>query len=136
MIYLLHYSSPQDLTHPSFDGKMIGFPVSIVNEEFLNSPEEKENTFTHRISVRIDGSTIAAWKLTAEDIVSVGFYYARKFINDALNDNLKFDSYTVSGPLVSIHSVPPARPLDWKKTPKPNNYSERIETKKRIGFGQ
>jgi hypothetical protein len=135
MIYLVRYSAPQDVTNPSYDGRMIGFPLSFVPDEFVGAPEEEAQTHEHRVVVRIDGSTIAVWRLADENLEHVAFYYARKFVKESLEKNTKFDSYTVDGPLVSVHVTPGSCPFDPKRVPAPAGFTEKIEIQKRMGFG-
>ncbi len=135
MLYLVRYSAPQDVTNPSYDGRMIGFPLSFLPEEFVDAPEEKVKTVEHRVVVSIDGSTVEVWKLAGDDLVRVAFYYARKFLRESLEKNMKFDSYTVKAPLVSIHLTPGPCPIDPKRIPPPEGFTETIEIQKRMGFG-
>jgi hypothetical protein len=133
-IFRICYFAPQDVTNRDYDGKMIAFPLSVVPEEFVNTPEENAMTVKIRPVVRIDGSTVAAWQLAGNDLVRVAFHDVRKFIKEALEKETRFDSYTVDGPLISIHNTPRPTLVDPNRIPFPENFTETLEIQRGIGF--
>ena len=135
MIYHVHYSSPRDVTNPGYDGKMLAFPLSYVSGEFAGAPEEKKETKEIRIDVPIDGTTLAVWKLSEEELVRVLFEFARRFLKDALAKNTSFAAHVVQAPLVSVHKTPGSCPFDPVRVPSPDGFSEQVEIRKHMGFG-
>ena len=135
MIFQVSYAIPKDVTNPGYDGKMLGFPLSFASDEFVGAAEEKTETKELRIDVPIDGTTVAVWKLSEEELLRVLFEFARRFLKDALAKNSSFAGYVVQAPLVSVHKTPGPCPFDPARIPSPNGFSEKIEIRKRMGFG-
>lgn len=135
MLYHVHYSTPQDVTNPGYDGRMIGFPLSFVPVEFVGLPEESTKTTEHRVVVSIDGSTVAVWRLSGEALVRVTFEYARRFLKSALEKSQPICTYTVHAPIISIHKEHGPCPFDPARIPAPEGFTEQIEIHKRMGFG-
>jgi hypothetical protein len=79
------FDTPEDITNPGFDGKVVRFPAKLIDQNDIGTPRQSSTTKSVRISVEVSGSRIETWGLEQPDLMKVMFELAKEALFTALN---------------------------------------------------
>jgi hypothetical protein len=128
----LTFGAPQDVTPPGKDGSAIRFPYTAVDTNLVGSPEEKQNTTSHRLTVTISRWASTNWGADDKDIVKVMFEVGRRQLVKALEDGNPLPK-EFTPPMISY--VPKSTlPYDPDRLEWPEGQTCVVEVRSPIGF--
>ncbi len=128
------FGEPKDVRNPGEDGMRIRFPFSVVPEEKIGKPDERNHTSEHRITVRVADTTCAPWLQARANVSLVIFEAGRRQIEKVLKSGECQQSLE--------HSLTPpdyrgaAVPFDTSRIPNPLGFQMVVEVSPAIGFNQ
>ena len=126
------FGRPEDITNPSFDGKVFRFPATLIDRDDIGTPRQPSKTKSVRIRAEISDSRIKTWGLVDTDLVKVMFEIAKEHLTATLssgswkNSDLEVtvNNYTHKGPC----------PFDPTLIQEPAGAVVEIDVKRPIGF--
>ncbi|MGH8588337.1 MAG: hypothetical protein ACREXX_03040 [Gammaproteobacteria bacterium] len=131
-VLIVRFEKPSDITAPGFDGRVIGFPLTLIDAAYVGQPRQSSQTQSGRVVVEASGTLLAVWAVSDSDVEKVLFQIAKEHLvstlesGASLGQDLKVDvnTYTYPGPC----------PFDTALIEDPHGAVVQIEFNRPIGF--
>ena len=81
------FTKPEDITNPGFDGKVLRFPLALIDRGDIGTPRQPSKTRSVRIRVEISDSRLKTWGLGETDLRKVLFEIAKEQLTAALSSS-------------------------------------------------
>lgn len=131
-IIVATFAGPEDVTAPSYDGKIFRFPVTLIDRDDVGTPRQHSKTKSARVRVEFSDSRIQTWGLTDREALKVAFEIAKEELTNALTSGKWSDGELRVVVTTDSHSGP--CPFDPALSQEPAGAIVETEIKRRIGF--
>ncbi len=130
LIVIFH--EPKDVANPGMDEWKLCFPYTVVPVDKVGTPDERNHTAEHRITVRVADTICAPWREKGADMELILFEAGRQRVENIWKSGERPQS-------LELDLTPPdytgaSVPFDTSRIPSPAGYRMVIEVQSTIGF--
>jgi hypothetical protein len=126
------FGEPEDITNPGFDGRVLRFPVTVIDRDDIGTPRQPSKTKSFRIRAEVSDGRVRRWSLRENDLIKVIFEIVKEHLSASLTSGawkgddleLKLNTCTHKG----------SCPFDPTLIQEPAGAVVEIEIKRPIGF--
>jgi len=131
-VMIATFGKPEDITNPSFDGKIFRFPLTLIDRNDVGTPRQPSKTKSLRLRVEVSDSRIKTWGLGQCDLIKVVFELAKGHLLSVLNSG-KWTSGDIEL-IVNTYTQKGSCPFDPVLIQKPAGAVVELEVTRPIGF--
>ena len=132
MTYLVRFGGVEHLKPGMFDGEKYSIPFTVVPSDFIESPEEQNETRSQRLVVSASRTLLAVWAMNPADLPRVMFEYGRRFLVNGIETGSLPHEPTVKMPMMTTATHPGECPFEPSRIPDPHGLEQEVTTQ--IGF--
>ncbi len=79
-VVVVQFGNLSDITTPGFDGRSMRFPFSLVEAQYIGTPQQSFQTKSGRVTVETSGTLLAVWGINDQGLPKVLFQIAKEHL--------------------------------------------------------